>query len=109
MSPTNHDHDGSNSDEEISDDFDAEDSDVEYEEEEEEAASAEEPPLKKVKGGDGKPRKAPTAEEMAHLKETQNLFQSNLFRMQVCLRNFLVIWASIVIGGVLFSDNRIDF
>ncbi|ELT97667.1 hypothetical protein CAPTEDRAFT_223604 [Capitella teleta] len=83
MSPTNHDHDGSNSDEEISDDFDAEDSDVEYEEEEEEAASAEEPPLKKVKGGDGKPRKAPTAEEMAHLKETQNLFQSNLFRMQI--------------------------
>ena len=35
---------------------------------------------KRLKTGKVKP---PTADEMSHLRETENLFQSNLFRLQI--------------------------
>jgi len=34
--------------------------------------------------------KPPTAEEMTHLRETENLFHSNLFRLEVGLQIFFL-------------------
>ncbi len=41
------------------------------------------PPTKKAKVAKASLYAAPTSEEMQQLKETENLFQSSLFRLQV--------------------------
>lgn len=43
----------------------------------------EEPRQKKRKKSEIKKAKPPTAEEISHLRETENVFHSNLFRLQI--------------------------
>ena len=43
-------------------------------------------PAKKLKTSNGS-YKAPSAEELYNLKNTENLYQSNLFRLQVTFNN----------------------
>ena len=47
-------------------------------------------PAKKLKTSNGS-YKAPTAEELYNLKNTENLYQSNLFRLQVTFMKFFMI------------------
>lgn len=111
------------SDAEISDDFNASGSEEEEEEmavesgannHEKLAASPRKRPqpsgnqtatdAKRFKMDDGKYKKPPTAEEIAHLKETENLFHSNLFRLQVSAARELQVTVDVHLKCLYFSQ-----
>ncbi len=72
--------------EEMSSASETSESEVEEDGEENEASEddiTEPPPSKKPRLSSNELYKPPTAEEINQLKETENLFQSSLFRMQV--------------------------
>ena len=58
------------------------------------AESAWTPPLKKAKLSKGQLYKPPTNEELNSLKETENLYQSHLFRLQVRIQRH---WTLLVV------------
>ncbi len=70
------------------DDVDTEDDDVEDEELSDAGNDVTEPPKKRARLAARELYKAPTSDEINRLKETENLFHSSLFRMQVCVDVF---------------------
>ena len=103
--------DGTDSEGELSDDFDAEDDDLSSENGTEVTIETQKTNHRQVgfkrvhpnSNGDeavkkAKINKAPTADEISQLKETENLFQSSIFRMQVCYNCILTqIW--LIVGN----------
>ena len=71
----------------MSESSDAEEDGDEMDEDADEAGP---PPAKQARLSKGELYKPPTNEELHQLKETENLYQSSLFRLQVCAQT--MVW-----------------